>query len=155
MSGQVKSLNYPTVLLADVIYTLCVRREDGFCGIAWAENISPVDAYYLDASITTSYNGAISTAATPPTDPDIVAYTSATAGDAFITIPGSIVETYGGGTLSEEFDSVADTTAGIIHAYGKPFRLSLNTYGVDNAATLGFDLIFSQLPCGSTAGALA
>ena len=35
ISGRVQSLNYPTVALDDVDYTICVRQESGYCGIQW------------------------------------------------------------------------------------------------------------------------
>ena len=53
VSGEVKSLNYPTVALDDVVYTVCVRREAGFCGIQWSEAASPSpDSFILDGSLT-------------------------------------------------------------------------------------------------------
>ena len=33
-------------------------------------------------------------------------------------------------------------------AYGMPFTLALNTYGVDAATTPGFNLVYNQIPCG-------
>ena len=95
----------------------------------------------------------------------------ATAGDAYITIPGAYVGIYGGGTLSDDTGPTAETTSGTVHAYGKPLTIRVNTYGVDSSSTLGkylsqniqhlaillinlflyvgFDLIYNQLPCGT------
>ena len=75
--------------------------------------------------------------------------TLATGGDAYITIPGAYVGIYGGGTLSDDVGPTAETTSGTIQAYGQPLQIRVNTYGVDNSATLGFDLIYNQLPCGT------
>ena len=61
----------------------------------------------------------------------------ATAGDAYITIPGAYVGIYGGGTLSDDTGPTAETTSGTVHAYGKPLTIRVNTYGVDASSTLG------------------
>ena len=50
ISGQIQSLNYPTGLLTDLMYTICVRRHAGYCGVEYKLNDSPTDAFYLDAS---------------------------------------------------------------------------------------------------------
>ena len=53
VSGSVQSLNYPNVALDDVVYTACVRRESGFCGIQWSEAASPSpDSFILDGTLT-------------------------------------------------------------------------------------------------------
>ena len=78
ISGGISSLNYPTTALTDIAYTICVRREYGFCGIEWAESaISSPDAFDLDA-------GAAADA--------LVAGAVATASDVYITIPGQLVK---------------------------------------------------------------
>ena len=73
----------------------------------------------------------------------------ATAGDAYITIPGTYSGIYGGGTFSDVVGPAAATTSSTVQSYGVPYRINVNTKGVDAATTLGFDLIFNQLPCGS------
>ena len=55
VSGQISSLNYPNGLLDELAYTICLRREAGYCGAEYSLNISPTDAFYLDADTTTSY----------------------------------------------------------------------------------------------------
>ena len=48
LTGSVSSLNYPNVLLDDVAYTICIRREAGMCAINWSEAATTTDAFDLD-----------------------------------------------------------------------------------------------------------
>lgn len=43
------SFNYPTVVISEHQYTVCVRQNAGFCGIQWAptDTTSP-DSFDLD-----------------------------------------------------------------------------------------------------------
>ena len=74
ISGGIASLNYPTTALTDITYTICVRREYGYCGIEWSESaITTPDPFDLniDGSSDALVGGA-----------------TATASDVYITIPG-------------------------------------------------------------------
>jgi len=135
VSGEISSLNYPTGLLTDIMYSICIRREHGYCGAEWAlEASTSPDSFVLDATITgTSYTAAAA---------------HVTAGDAYITIPGAYAGIYGGGILSDE-TVIVDTTSGTVQTYGVPLRVNLNTYGVDSATTIGFNLVYNQTPCGA------
>ena len=76
----------------------------------------------------------------------------ATAGDAYITIPGAYAGIYGGGTFSDAVGptvTVAMTTSSSVQSYGLPFRITVNSYNIESAKTLGFDLNYVMLPCGS------
>ena len=64
-----------------------------------------------------------------------------------MTVPGSYVGIYGGGTLSDEIIATADSTPGTVQARGKPFAIYVNTNGAA-ANSLGFNLAYHQLPCG-------
>ena len=122
-------------MLTDITYSICVRREHGYCGIEWAlEASTSPDSFYLDNTITTSYTGP--------------AAADATSSDAYLTIPGAYAGIYGGGIFSDEI-GIADTTSGTVQAYGVPFQINVNQYGVDNSADIGFNLVYSQIPCGS------
>ena len=48
ISGEVKSFNYPTIMLPDKQWTVCIRREVGYCAIQWspAATTSP-DSFQL------------------------------------------------------------------------------------------------------------
>jgi len=136
-SGVVKSLNYGTpLMITDMLYTVCVRREAGFCGIEWSESAttSP-DPFDLTAILTVS-------AALGAT---------ATASEAYIHIPGSINGEYGGLALSDEVQAIAanqDITSSTVRASGQRFLIEVNTYGTA-AGTLGFNLVYNQVPCNS------
>ena len=41
-------MNYPTTPLANVAYTICVRREVGMCAINWSEAATTTDSFDLD-----------------------------------------------------------------------------------------------------------
>ena len=136
VSGEITSLNYPTVMITDIAYTICVRREHGYCGVEWAlEASTSPDSYVLDNTISgTSYTGP--------------AAADATSSDAYLTIPGAYAGIYGGGIFSDEI-GIADTTSGTVQAYGVPFRINVNQYGVDDDDDIGFNLVYNQIPCGS------
>jgi len=138
ISGGISSLNYPTTALTDIAYTICVRREYGFCGIEWAESaISSPDAFDLDA-------GAAADA--------LVAGAVATASDVYITIPGSLNGVYGGLAFSDGTSATAaniDESSSSVQAFGMPFTLGVNTYDVANAEVMGFNLIYNQIACGA------
>ena len=160
ISGGISSLNYPTTALTDIAYTICVRREYGFCGIEWSESaISSPDAFDLDA-------GAAADA--------LVAGAVATASDVYITIPGQLVKkmmvicqhnltrhwfisgslngVYGGLAFSDGTSATAaniDESSSSVQAFGMPFTLGVNTYDVANAEVMGFNLIYNQIACGA------
>ena len=131
-----KSLNYPNVAIDNMLYTLCVRQEYGYCAIDWFESAttSP-DAFDLDADIA----------------PALIQGSTGTGSDVYITIPGSQFANYGGGALSDDDNTIADTTGGVVRAEGHPFRVMVNTKGADQATTTnvipGFNLVYNQVPC--------
>ena len=54
-SGAVSSLNWPTVMLTDQLYTICVRRESGYCGIEWmADSTTSPDSFQLSSDTITA-----------------------------------------------------------------------------------------------------
>jgi len=133
VSGEVKSLNYPTVALDDVVYTVCVRREAGFCGIQWSEAASPSpDSFILDGTLTVGES------------------LNTLSSGAYINIPGSGFTSYGGLALVDDFQAIAadkDTTAGAaVTTTGATFTLGFTTVTAASAIT-GFDLVYQQVPC--------
>ena len=135
-SGTVTSLNYPTVLLSGIQYTICTRKEEGYCGISWAPTASTSpDTFDLDDTLITDGNNF-----------------EADASDAYILIPGSLYSEYGGNSLSQDSATTAanmDETSGAVDSYGIPFRLIVvshaDTSGTNTA--LGFSLVYRLLPC--------
>ena len=43
-----------------------------------------------------------------------------------------------------------DETSSSVQAYGMPFTLGVNSYGVADDAVMGFNLVYNQLPCGGS-----
>ena len=79
-SGNIKSLNFPTTSLTDLLYTICVRREYGYCGIEWSESaITSPDPFDLNAG--TEANA-------------LVGGSTASASDVYLSIPGIIYLKY-------------------------------------------------------------
>merc|ERR1711993_113977 len=137
ISGGIKSLNYPTTALTDLLYTICVRRDYGYCGIEWSESaITSPDPFDLNAG--TEANA-------------LVGGSTASASDVYLSIPGSANSLYGGLTFSEDATTIADNideSSSGVRAYGMPFTLGVNTYDVADAQVMGFNLVWNELPCG-------
>ena len=78
---------------------------------------------------------------------------TATASEAYIHIPGSINGNYGGLALSDEVQAIAanqDITSSTVRASGQRFLIEVNTYATA-AGTLGFNLVYNQVPCNAVA----
>merc|ERR550532_1574804 len=139
ISGGIKSLNYPTTALTDLLYTICVRRDYGYCGIEWSESaITSPDPFDLNT-------GAVADA--------LVLGLTASASAVYLSIPGSANSLYGGLAFNDDAATIAaivDETSSSVQAYGMPFTLGVNSYGVADAAVMGFNLVYNQLPCGGS-----
>jgi len=138
ISGSISSLNYPTTALV-LTYTICVRREYGYCGIEWSESaITSPDPFDLNT-------GAVADA--------LVGGVDASASAVYLSIPGSANSLYGGLAFSDDNSAIAaniDETSSSVQAYGMPFTLGVNSYGVADAAVMGFNLVYNQIPCGGS-----
>ena len=142
VSGTVSSLNYAVAMLATGAYTVCIRREDGHCGISWREvaTTSP-DAFDLDNALAQGTGNA----AGPPADVDSAAY---------IGIPGSSCHLYGGAYLNNDCTTTAanlDAESGVVNSIGLPFQLEVVTV-TGNDDIDGFNIMYNQIPCGSVNG---
>ena len=141
VSGEISSLNYPTVMLADIWYSICIRREHGYCGAEWSlEASTSPDSFVLDRTITTTSFTDVAAIVANSVD--------ATSSDAYIAIPGAYAGIYGGGIFSDE-TVIVDTTSGTVQTYGVPLRVNVNTYDVGSSVDIGFNLVYNQIPCGA------
>jgi len=141
VSGEIKSFNYPVVMLDDQIYSICVRQETGFCGIEWSAAATTTDSFDLTSDQTTGqvFNDATGNS------------------QAYLTIPGTVNTNYGGIVLTDDANAIAaskETVGSAIRATGQLFHVQVNTNGA-NAATAtiaitGFHLVWNQLPCSNT-----
>lgn len=133
ISGEVKSFNFDGgIQLRDIQYSICVRREAGFCGIQYIvqDNTTP-DSFDL-SDATASANGG-----------------STATGEAmgYLSIPGSNTDLYSGTILS----AIAGTAAGIdgaVLATGMPFIIGVTNTDADQTSSNGFHLVYTQTPCG-------
>ena len=115
-----------------------MRREHGYCGIEWNENASTSPDPF-DLNTGTEANA-------------LVGGLRASASNVYISIPGSANQLYGGLHLSDDPTTIAaniDEVSSGVQAFGMPFQLTVNSYGVADAAVMGFNLIYNQLPCAS------
>ena len=134
IAGDVQSLNYPTVMIQYTKYMICVRQELGYCGIQWspAANTSP-DPFQVGDDTA-----------------DAFADGDADGEDAFIEILGSMNVFYSGEHLGDDSTVIAanrDEVSGSVLAVGMPFTL-LATAVIADSTSLGFDLVWRQVPCG-------
>ena len=71
----------------------------------------------------------------------------------YIQIHGANCINYSGGVLNDECTTTAadrDAVAGIVRATGQVFQLEVNTMQTVTASnTIGFSLVYHQIPCGS------
>ena len=60
VAGEIQSLNYPTIILEDKVYSICIRQEHGYCAIEYmqASSTSP-DTFHLSDIATTGTAPAI------------------------------------------------------------------------------------------------
>ena len=125
-------------MLDEISYTLCVRQEIGYCAIQWSPSASTSpDPFQVGDDSADAY-----------------ADTPATAEDAYIEIPGSMHITYAGEHLSDDYTAIADNrdeVSGAILAVNMPFTLT-TTVVTEDSASLGFNLVWRQVPCAGTRG---
>ena len=61
-TGRIISFNYPVSLLAGITYTVCIRREEGYCGLDYAQSIydssttPDTTSFFTDNADTTAKN---------------------------------------------------------------------------------------------------
>ena len=152
ISGTVTSLNYAVAMLAEVTYTICVRREAGHCGINWravSPTTSTPDSFDLDSVLTVSTGVSSFVEYWKKVSLNLVfsKQFATAAEDAYLSIPGSQCQRYSGIYLNSECSGTADEMDiedGIVTATGLPFTLtSTNIAGSDD--TDGFSIVYNQV----------
>ena len=133
-SGNVQSLNWPTVALDHLDYSICIRQESGYCAIQWNPSVSTSPDSFELGTGTKGVAGSV----------------NASPAMAHLIIHGSMHIAYGGSNLSEDSTAIAasqDSTDAAVLAVGMPFMLHFSVpTGV--AASTGFSLVWRQVPCG-------
>jgi len=152
-SGTINSFNWPTVMTADMEYTVCVRREAGYCGIEWAVSTATPVGLQLDGAGEALVPIATTAAPGANLGPGLAGAASVRSGTlagAVLIIPGSENQLYSGNVLTENNAAAAPAQDRIpgatIRATGKPFRIEVNSSGVV-AGVLGYNLVYNQAPC--------
>jgi len=134
-TGQITSLNggiAAPIMLQNLIYNVCIRREAGFCTYTLREARSATgatpDSFQLGATAAAVVGAACTT--------------------DFIIVPntGVVNPKYCGGVLSSV---TANTVAGPVTGNGANFQVTVIGDSVAAARNQpsGFDLIYSQVPC--------
>jgi len=140
VGGQFTSFNFldgvNPILIRNLLYSVCIRAEKGFCGLNVAETRT--------ATLPDSFNLQTATVVVAPAVVPAgvgMAACAAAAPDEFVGIGGNIFC----GALLAATDS--DATAGVITLNSLPFRI---TVAADEGVRLvgtGFDLTYRQVPC--------
>jgi len=139
IGGQVTSFNYlegvNPILIRNLLYSVCIRAEKGFCGLNVAETRT--------ATLPDSFN--LQPATIPAVNPAKAGVGTAAcvngAPDEFVGIGGNIFC----GALLAATDG--DATAGVITLNSLPFRITVATDNDVRLAGTGFDLTYRQVPC--------
>jgi len=141
IGGQFTSFNkldVNPILIRNLLYSVCIRAEKGFCSlnVAQTRNVANAvpDSFSLrtQAAANTAGVGTVSCATTAGGDANP---------DEFVGIGGNIFC----GDLLAATD--ADVTAGVITLNSLPFRITVATDDGVREADTGFDLTYRQVPC--------
>lgn len=149
--GTVRSFNFDQssanfLHLANQFYKVCIRRESGYCKIAWTQS-SDIDSFKVSRPAP-NYNSGTGQAGCGP-DSILIAHGSNN-GEGGCTTPGPVtnpyVDRYCGGTLSCNFNSKSPQR---IITDRVPFEMEVNFNSLDTAGTAnrGFCLNYAQMQC--------
>merc|ERR1712109_174671 len=143
--GTFQSYNYPTLQINNRIYSYCIRREKGYCGIQYQAAVNgAIDTFVLDEVTTSANNYAIGVITTNV--------------NGYILIPGGS----SGGTGADIFSgdvfcnaggltcqgTAVITPGGAVTRQGSEFHIyhvSMTDGGT--AGNFGFQLTYNQLGC--------
>merc|ERR1719491_2261879 len=138
IGGQFTSFNkldVNPILIRNLLYSVCIRAEKGFCSLNVAQTRNAANAVPDSFSLRTQAAANVAGVGTG---------SCATAGgdpDEFVGIGGNIFC----GALLAATD--ADVTAGVITLNSLPFRITVATDDGVRQADTGFDLTYRQVPC--------
>jgi len=142
VGGQFTSFNnldVNPILIRNLLYSVCIRAEKGFCSLNVAQTRSAApDSFGLQA--VGAAVGAVARVGTAACAADPVAVGADTA-DEFVGIGGNIFC----GALLAATDN--DATAGVITLNSLPFRITVATDEGVRLVGTGFDLTYRQVPC--------
>jgi len=138
IGGQVTSFNFLEVnpiTIRNLLYSVCIRAEKGFCSLNVAQTRNVVgavpDSFNLqDTGAAVGAAAGVGTAACVTTAPA-----------EFVGIGGNL---FCGALLAGANN---DATAGVITLNSLPFRITVATDAGVRAENTGFDLTYRQLPC--------
>jgi len=149
VSGTFQSYNYPTLQLTNRIYSYCIRREAGYCGIQYQAGVNgAIDTFKLDSGANfAAVNG----------------FAGIVTGDAegYLLIPGGTgtigPDQFSGDVLcssdsSQAAIACAGTAAispgGTVVREGPMFHIThVSMADGGTAGNVGFLLTYAQLPC--------
>jgi len=140
IGGQFTSFNkldVNPILIRNLLYSVCIRAEKGFCSLNVAQtrnaaNAVP-DSFRLQSPAAANTAGVGTASCANTAAPDTT--------DEFVGIGGNI---FCGDLLAA---TNADVTAGVITLNSLPFRITVATDDGVREADTGFDLTYRQVPC--------
>jgi len=145
ISGTVASYNWPNVQLRNTDWNICIRREEGYCGLQLSQAVpytSP-DSFEVND---------LATAVTGAANGDDLGHTAAAEG--IVTIAGVVgakaIQSFGGQVFANDYEALASqqTVPGAAFISGNQQWIIRHT--VNNVAQTdmyGFKLQWNQLSC--------
>merc|ERR1712109_76999 len=132
--GRIINLTHLSgITLADVQYSSCIRREEGFCAFSVSQTTNAVISFNLQM---TGYGGPL-LSANAQTDEHCM--------NEFIGIASTTgASRFCGGKLAAQNGA---SMPGIIHSKVLPFRINVGGVALNRSPNTGFDVTYRQTPC--------
>jgi len=144
VSGTVTSYNWPNVQLRAKDYNICIRREEGYCGIQYSQAVPYTSPDSFDLSSLSTVTGAV--------NGEALAVTAAAQG--YISIAGvvgsSAIRVFSGEVLASPLTTIANqqTVPGALTVTGlHMYRIEHTQANVAQTGYEGFSLNYYQAPC--------
>jgi len=147
IGGRIQSFNkleINPITLSNLLYTICIRREDGFCGFAISEttptrsmgNDPQPDSFNLQKTDVTDGDGVLG----------VKSFTDSLCNNEYVGISSTIHKSsrYCGNEFAPGDGNVE---SGVVFSDVLPFRISVVSSMEVRELTTGFDLTYRQTPC--------
>jgi len=132
--GRITNLTYQSrITLSEIQHSICIRREEGFCGFSVSQTTNAVISFNLQM---TGYGGVL-----------LVdhAQTDEHCMNEFIGIASTTgASRFCGGKLAAKNGA---SMPGIIHSKVLPFRINVGGVALNRSPNTGFDVTYRQTPC--------
>jgi len=145
ISGTVASYNWPNVQLQNTDMNICIRREEGYCGVQLSQAVPYTSPDSFDVNL-------LATVVTGAANGDDLGATALSQG--FVTISGVVgakaIQVFGGQVLSNNYEPLAaqQTVPGALFISGNQQWIIRHTVNaVAQTGLEGFNIQYNQLSC--------